>query len=53
MLKDLIKIKANVELYKLLKEKEDQQEKRIEFRDLAALDFYAWRMFQFVDFNNK
>lgn len=49
MLKDLTRIKMNVDLYRLLQEKENEANSKIAFSDLAEIPYFARGSFPSVD----
>lgn len=49
MMKDLTKLKANIEIYKHLIEKEEEQQSKVEFRDLVKVPYFARSVFPKID----
>jgi len=53
MMKDLAKLKANIDIYKHLLEKEEEQQSKVEFKDLLKVPYFARSVFPKIDLTPK
>ena len=53
MMKDLTKLKANIEIYRHLLEKEEEQNTKVEFKDLIHVPLFTKSVFPTVDLTPK
>ena len=53
MMKDLSKLKSNIEIYRHLLAKEEEQETKVEFKDLIKVPYFARSKFPGVDLTPK